>query len=306
MRSIMLRINLSGDDLFPYIMIAPVAFVILGLTIYPIITGLKLSLYDYTLIAPAKPFIGLGNYAELFRDARFYRILSNTIWFTILSVAASTIMGVGAALLLNQKFKGVGIVRSITLLPWVTPAVILAFVWVWIFSKSFSPVNDLLMRLGLLKEPLSFLGDMSWRIGPITLPAVSVLIVRTWTSFPFKAIMFLAALQSIPVDLYEAAAIDGATSWHKFRFVTLPALIPVGAVVVTLSTIWNISHFNYNYLMTKGGPFDATNVIAVFLYQTGFAVYRLGYAAAVGGAVLLMTSVLGGIYIYMVSRQERI
>lgn len=294
--------RMSRDRLFPYLLVAPAVILIVLLHIYPIVRGAWLSLYDYTLLYPRRPFIGLGNYREILSDPKFFSIFLNTLFFAFMANGASIVLGLGVATLLNRRSKGVGILRSITLIPWVTPPVVIAYVWVWIYSGSFSPINDLLMRFNLIKEPISFLGDTMITFLGIVLPAWSVLAVRIWTSFPFKAIMFLAALQSIPDELYESADIDGANRMQKFFYITLPSLVPVGLVLVTLSTIWNLSHFDYNYLMTRGGPFDATNVMGVYIYQTGFAVFRLGYAAAMGVIMLLFSSILAVVYMWSIRR----
>lgn len=296
------RWRLSWDRIFPYLLVLPAVVLIVLLHIYPIIRGTWLSLYDYTLLYPRRPFIGLGNYREILSDPKFFSIFLNTIFYAFAANGASVVLGLAVALLLNRSFKGVGIVRSITLIPWVTPPVVIAYVWVWMYSGSFSPINDLLIRLGLISEPISFLGDITRSFLGFVLPVWSVLTVRIWTSFPFKAIMFLAALQTIPDELYESADIDGATRFQKFIYITLPSLVPVGLVVVTLSTIWNLSHFDYNYLMTRGGPFDATNVMGVYIYQTGFAVFRLGYAAAMGVIMLLISSVFAVVYMWAIRR----
>jgi len=294
---------MRSERYFAYIMIAPAIISILILSLYPIIQGIRLSFFDYTLINPFKPFVGLENYVNVLRDPRFWKALYNTIAFSILSVFFSTLLGLVVALLLNSKLPLKGFLRSLTLLPWVIPSIVIAYTWVWLLNKDFSPFNDILLSLNLISRPISFLGDLNIRVGPFTLPFISILAVRVWTSYTFKAINFLAALQTIPEELYEAATIDGANSWQKFRYITFPSLIPVGAVVVTLSLIWNISHFDYNYLMTKGGPSDATNVLGTFIYQTAFSTFRLGYASAIGVLMLSISAIFGVIYMGLVLRE---
>jgi len=284
-------------------MVAPAVVSILILSLYPIIQGIRLSFFDYTLINPSKPFVGPENYLNVLRDPRFWKALYNTVAFSILSVFFSTLLGLVVALLLNSKIPFKGFLRSLTLLPWVIPSIVIAYTWVWLLNREFSPFNEILLSLNLIKGPISFLGDLNIRIGPVTLPFISVLTVRIWTSYTFKAINFLAALQTIPEELYEAATIDGANSWQKFRYITFPSLIPVGAVVVTLSLIWNISHFDYNYLMTKGGPSDATNVLGTFIYQTAFSTFKLGYASAIGVLMLSISAIFGVIYMGLVLRE---
>ena len=294
---------MKSERYFAYIMVAPAVVSILILSLYPIIQGIRLSFFDYTLINPYKPFVGSENYLNVLRDPRFWKALYNTVAFSISSVFFSTLLGLVVALLLNSKLPLKGFLRSLTLLPWVIPSIVIAYTWVWLLNREFSPFNEMLLSLNLIKSPISFLGDLNIRVGPATLPFISVLMVRIWTSYTFKAINFLAALQTIPEELYEAATIDGANSWQKFRYITFPSLIPVGAVVVTLSLIWNISHFDYNYLMTKGGPSDATNVLGTFIYQTAFSTFRLGYASAIGVLMLSISAIFGVIYMGLVLRE---
>lgn len=294
---------MRSDKYFAYIMVSPAVISILVLSIYPIIQGIRLSFFEYTLIAPNKPFIGLENYRMIISDPRFWKALSNTFSFTLLSVFFSTILGLIVALILNAQLPWKGFLRSLTLLPWVIPSIVIAYTWVWMLNRDFSPFNTILMFFNLIDRPISFLGDLNIGIGSINLPFLSVLAVRIWTSYTFKAINFLAALQAIPEELYEAATIDGANSWQKFRYITFPSLIPVGTVVVTLSLIWNISHFDYNYLMTKGGPSDATNVLGTFIYQTAFSTFRLGYASAIGVLMLFVSGIFGLIYMSLILRE---
>ncbi|HHV94846.1 MAG TPA: sugar ABC transporter permease [Firmicutes bacterium] len=292
------------EALFPYIMLSPALVAVLVLSFYPIFLGLRLSFYDYTLLYQSRPFIGWQNYIELMRDATFWSSLTNTLLYTVLNGVGSTIIGLGVALLLNRESRIRGFLRSFSLFPWVIPSVVFSYVWMWFFQRDFSPINDLLMRLGLISEPIAFLGNLDWGIGPFTLPFLSVLVVRLWSSFPMKAVMLLAGLQSIPAELYEAARIDGATTWQQFRHVTLPMLVPVLGVILTLTLIWNFGHFDINYLMTQGGPRNATNVMAVAVYLTGFGQFRLGYAAAMGGIMLLVTSLIAIVYIQMLRKRE--
>jgi len=298
------KLETGFDRVFPYVMVAPTIAVICALIIYPIITGIKLSFYNYTLVSPIKPYIGLENYANLLKNTRFLFILGNTVVFAVFSVIISTLIGLLVALFLNKSSKVTGVYRSIGFLPWITPSVVFAYVWVWMFSKSFSPLNDLLMRLHIIDSPIAFLGDMSIKFLGLPLPFWSVLLVRVWFSFPFKMIMFLAALQSIPQTRYDAALVDGANKLQQFFYIILPAIMPVMFVVVALSTIWNLSHFDTNYLMTGGGPQDSTNVIPIFIYNRAFIHYKMGLASAAGVIILLLAAIIGFIYMRYMTRGE--
>ncbi len=298
--------GLFSIDWYPILLVTPAFTLIILLSIYPLLKGIRLSFYDWTLINPSKPFIGFDNYIELFTDSYFWSTVNNTLLFAILSVGISTIIGLAVALLLNKNIYGRGFYRAVTLIPWVTPSVIIAFIWWWLLSKDFSPLNHLLLNLNLIDKPIGFLSDIKTTIFGLGMPFWSVLAVRIWTSFTFKAIMFLSALQSIPTELYESASIDGANTTQKFRHITLPYITPVMAVTVSLSMIWNLSHFDYNYLMTMGGPFGTTNVMGVFVYQKAFSAFRFGYASTAGIIILLLSSVFAFIYMKFVKKEDNI
>jgi len=298
------KFQLNFDQAFPYLMVAPTIAIIGILIIYPIITGIRLSFYDYTLVMPVKPYIGFRNYLNLLSDLRFLSILGNTMLFAVLSVAISTVIGLLVALFLSRSSRVIGIYRSIGFLPWITPLIVIAYIWVWMFSKNFSPINTVLMKFHIIDEPVAFLGALDIKFLGLGLPFWSVLTVRVWFSFPFKMIMFLAGLQSIPQRLYDAARVDGANKLQQFLHITLPALVPIMFVVVALSTIWNLSHFPTNYLMTAGGPQDSTNVTPIFIYNQAFIHYKMGLASAGGVIILILAGVIGYIYMKYFSKGE--
>lgn len=295
----------TKDRMFPYLMLLPSLLGLAIVVVYPIISGLLLSLYDYTLLYAHYPFIGLGNYVELFtKDAAFWGTLDNTVLYMILNGVISTIIAIGVALILNRSGKLQVFLRGFMLLPWLVPSVVISTIWLWLFSPDFSPINDLLLRTGIIHQKISFLGDVSLRIGPITVPFLSILAVRIWFSFSYKAVLILAALVNIPRERYESASIDGAGPWQQFVHVTLPGIYPQLMIILTLTLIGNFGYFDVNYLMTKGGPLNFTNVMAVELYLMAFEQYRLGFAAAMGVVMLLITSVVAYAYVRFVLRTE--
>jgi multiple sugar transport system permease protein len=182
------------------------------------------------------------------------------------------------------------------IIPWVVPPPVAAAIWLWLYSTTFSPINDLLVRSGLIAQPIAFLGDPT-RVGPFSWPLLSVLVVRIWEGSPFASVMLLAGLQSISPALYEAAAIDGANAWQRFWRITLPLLQPVFQLILVLGAIGFFSHFNVNYIMTKGGPHDMTNIVGVYLYLVSIELYKLGYGSAIAGALLIVTGTLAALYI---------
>jgi len=291
---------------FCYLMVAPATILVLVLSVSPMFITLRDAFYDRDLLRPASygvPFIGLEHFRKLlFEEPRFWRTFSNTIMFVILAVSVSTTLGLVMALVLNQNWRIRGLLRSLVLVPWVTPPVVTSGIWIWLYSAERSPINHVLRLLGIIQRPIAFLSNWEAEWGPINLPMLSVASVRVWRGLPFITLMLLAGLQSISEELYEAAEIDGANLWQRFRFVTLPLLWPVLQVLVTLNTINGLGIFDLHYIMTNGGPVDRTNVLAVLLYQNAFEFYKLGYGAAVGVVILLMTGTIATIYLRSVVR----
>ena len=295
-------------EMFCYAMVLPAILLVLGLSVLPMLSTLRSAFFDHDLLkseAYGVPFVGLANFQELFtEDPRFWRTLSNTITFVVIAVSVSVLLGLIIALVLNQEIRGRGFLRSAVLIPWVTPPVVASGIWVWIFSGERSPINDLMMGLGLIIRPIAFLSNWQMEWGPVNLPMLAVSSVRIWGGLPFITIMLLAGLQSIPKEMYEAAELDGAGIWQRFRFVTLPLLMPVLQVLMTLLVIGGFGVFDIHYIMTRGGPVDRTNVLAVLLYQYAFQFYRLGYAAAIGVVILFITGLIAAVYLRTSGRPE--
>jgi ABC-type sugar transport system permease subunit len=295
-------------ELFCYAMVLPATFLVLSLSVLPMLSTLRSAFFDHDLLAPEAygvPFVGLANFQELVsEDPRFWRTLSNTITFVVIAVSVSICLGMVVALVLNREMRGRGFLRSAVLIPWVTPPVVAAGIWVWMYSGERSPINGLLMGLGLITTPIAFLSNWQVEWGPVNLPMLAVASVRVWGGLPFITIMLLAGLQSIPKELYEAAEIDGAGIRQRFRFVTLPLLMPVLQILLTLLVIGGFGVFDIHYIMTRGGPVDRTNVLAVLLYQNAFQFYRLGYAAAIGVIILTITGLIAAVYLRTSGRPE--
>jgi ABC-type sugar transport system permease subunit len=296
----------TKDKLFPYLMLLPSLIGLGILVIYPLVRGLLLSFYEYTLLYSSYPFIGIKNYTDLItKDEIFWGTFGNTIAYTVLNGVGSTIIAIGVALLLYRTGKLQVFLRGFVLLPWLVPSIVISTIWLWLYSPNYSPISDILLKLGLIKTRISFLGNLDFKIGFITAPFLSILVVRMWFSFSYKAVLLLAALVNIPRELYESADIDGAGPWAKFVHVTMPGIYPQLMIILTLSLIGNVGYFDINFLMTKGGPLNYTNVMAVQLYTMAFEHFRLGYAASMGVVILLITSVIAFVYVrFVLSRNE--
>ena len=252
-------------------LLAPSMLLLAVLVLIPMLSNIQISFFDMPLNPNSDAvFIGLSNYLEILSDSEFYRSLGLTVAYTFLVVAGSTALGLAVAILLNRKFRFRKTVRSLILLSYVTPSISLIFAWKYMFNNSYGIVNDLLVdRLQLFNEaPL-------WFDQPVA-SFFMVVLFAIWRYYPYAFISSLAILQTVDKTLYEAAEMDGANAWQKFKIVTLPAIKPVLATVIVLRSIWMFYMFTDVYLLT-----NKVNILGVYLYQTAFAFNDLGKAAAI-------------------------
>jgi multiple sugar transport system permease protein len=272
---------LENERLLAAVLLAPTV-VLLGLFIaYPFVMGVWLALSSTSVGNPGR-FVGLQNFLKAWNDSIFRTAFWNTTFYTFWATIFKLVLGMWLALLLNRQFRGKRLVRASMLLPFIIPTVLSTFAWRWMFDPTFSVVNWTLYQTG-------FIGDNWWSIGATKLPFLSdgtygmwcAIIVNTWRGMPFFAITLLAGLQTINPDLHEAASLDGANAWHRFRHVTWPLLKPVTIVVVVFSVIQTFSDFQLIYVLTNGGPANSTHLIATYAYQIGVAAGLLGEGAAV-------------------------
>lgn len=259
-----------------YLGVSPALFVIFGFIAFPFIWAILMSFTDKIVGSKNYNFVGLKNYFDLlFEDRIFWRCLTNTIIYTIVSVPLKVILGIIMALVLNQPIKGRAVFRGLLLLPWVIPTMITAYTWQWMLDGTSSgAINILLKGLGLIKTNISWLSDPK-------IAMLTVILINAWRGFPFIGITVLAGLQGIPADLYEAAAVDGASSWRKFWNITLPSLRNVLYISTLLTTIWTLNDFELVWILTKGGPMHRTKLISTLTYEYGFAAQKLGLATTV-------------------------
>ncbi len=256
-----------------FLFTTPVLIILLLLLAYPFILGIYLSFTD-TIIGRSGHFIGLENYTYLLQDDVFYLTTFNTLLYTFFAVFLKLILGFALAIVLNRDFKAKGLVRAIVLLPWIVPTALSTIVFWWLFDSQFSCVSWLLVKLGLISEFIDFLGK------PNNARA-SVIAVNIWRGIPFFTIGLMAGLQTINRSLYEAADIDGASPWIKFRRITLPLIMPLLAVITTFSIIWTFADFHLIWIMTRGGPANATHIYGTLSYQRAIPGGHLGEGAAI-------------------------
>ncbi|HWV23873.1 MAG TPA: sugar ABC transporter permease [Thermomicrobiales bacterium] len=290
------RLSLANRQaLTGYLLVVPALVLLLGLVAYPFFFAIFISFTD-RVVGRAGTWVGFDNFRYLFNQPSFMKTVSNTIIMVVVSDIAKLFIGLGLALLLNQAVPGRGLMRAVVMLPWAMPGFIAFLVWKLLFIPIGGGLNLILTDTGIYTGVIDWLGQKS-----TALPAV--IIATVWRGFPFWAISFLAALQGVPQDLYEAAKCDGATAFQRFRHVTLPSIRPVILVVVLMSSIWTANSFENIWIMTQGGPSDATMVFPVLAYF-GMQTQRLGEAAAVSVAMIPALLILVFLVTWLIKEDE--
>lgn len=267
---------------YPYLLIAPALIIMICIVFVPLVDAVLMSFKFYDLRYPKKTeFIGLQNYIDLFtNDSEFWPSLGRTVIWVVFGVGFQFIFGFLLALLLNRNFKGRGIARALSMVPWVVSGVLIGLIWRWLYDGDYGVINDLLIRLGIIDKGIPFLSRKS-----TALPATILSVV--WQGIPFFALMILAALQGVSPDLYEAASIDGANAWQKLFRITIPSIKNTIYVTLLLRIIWVANSVDIIQNMTGGGPAYATQTIAVYTYQKA-QVLNLGYSSAIAVTMMLL------------------
>jgi multiple sugar transport system permease protein len=267
----------------PYLFVAPALLGLALFKLYPIAVGLAASLFDYEAISGRRVWIGLGNYAEMFADPLFWRAIWNTFLFNAVVTPLQVVLALGLAVLVNRRLPGLAVFRSIFFVPAVVSLVVASIVWDLMYNPDNGLVNSLLGALGIPPQP--FLTSARQAMA-------SVIAMVTWKGVGYWMVIFLAGLQAIPAVFREAALIDGATAWQYFSRVTLPLLMRTILFVVVADTTINFLLFAPIYIMTQGGPSDATTVLMFEIYRNAFVYFRLGYASAVSTVLLAVMLVV--------------
>ena len=264
----------SREQRTALIFLLPALILLLLVFGYPIIRAFWLSLFTKNLGTELQPiFAGFDNYIRMLGDGRFWNSLWTTTIFTTASVIIELLLGLGIALVLNQKFVGRGVMRTVAILPWALPTALIGLAWAWIFNDQFGVANDILLRLGFIDTGINWLGEP-------TLAMIAVIFADVWKTTPFISILLLAGLQSISPDLYEAHSIDGASSWQSFRQITLPLLMPQILIAMLFRFAQAFGIFDLIKVMTEGGPGGATEVVSMYIYSTVMRYLDFGYGAA--------------------------
>jgi multiple sugar transport system permease protein len=289
----------QGNKWTVYLFLAPAAVYLVLFQGVPLAQELYLSFTRTSLLNPTRhTWVGLENYSEIFSDPEFFHTLTTTLVYVVVCVLGAVGGGLGVALLLNSKFRGRGIARALMTVPWAAPGVAVALIATWMLNAQYGIVNRVLSEVGLGAPDGQILTSTAF-----ALPAI--LITTLWQLFPFPAIVLLAALQAVPKELTEAAAVDGASRWWTFRAATWPIIRPTVAVLALLMAIWSIRRFELIWLMTRGGPDGSTRTIVIDLYAKAFDARDLGMAAAIGVVGVIISLLLVTANLILTRRAEK-
>jgi len=278
--------GLSHDERRAYLFLAPLAVVLMGVAVFPILYSFYISLYSLKLTRPQRaPFVWFDNYVAVLSDGQFWSAVERTVIFSVIAVAAIVILALLVALLLNEQFPGRRVLTALLLIPWAIPNVANALMWKWIYDSNYGALNGILYQLGFISSYMVWLGDADKTLALIANAFV-------WKEVPLAAILLLVGLKTIPADLYAAARVDGANAVKRFLHVTLPALGPSFALVLIYETMMAIRHFDLFFILTEGGPGDASSVVAWRIYVETFRNLSFGIGAAMSYILALATLAL--------------
>jgi multiple sugar transport system permease protein len=264
--------------------------------LWPVISAAWKSLFSDSLAGGHAKFRGLGNYGELLGDSDFWWSMWHTLWFTVLSSVPLVILPLALALLVNRVAKGQWLFRLAFFAPYVLPVSVIVLIWQWLYQPGFGLINGYLTKIGL--------GEVNW-LGAEGTAMIAVVIATVWWTLGFNFVLFLAGLQEIPRDLYEAAALDGARPWQQIRRITLPLLMPTTVLVIVLQVIASLKVFDQIYLLLQGGPNFSTRPAIEYIYETGFTQYRTGYASALSIVFFLLIVAVSALLFAGVRRLQR-
>lgn len=287
------------DQRFGYLLLLPALFLFGLVILYPVTRNVYLSFNEKGITTGMEThFVGIKHYLRIMTgDLRFREALGNTFYFMILSVAVEFLLGLSFALLLNCSFRLRNFARASVILPWALPTAVMAMAWRWIYHDIYGVANDVLLRLGVIREAIAWLGR-----APLAMYAA--IFADAWKTTSFMALMLLAGLQSIPQELYAAASIDGAGSWSRFRYVTLPLLRPVIILAVLFRSLQAFAVFDLIWVLTQGGPGGTTETLSVYLYSYTFRYLNLGYGSALSVSIFGLSLII--IFVILLFQREEV
>jgi multiple sugar transport system permease protein len=282
----------------PYVLLFPALLFTVFVLVYPLAQNLINSMLNVSLIKGGNQWVGLHNYGRIFNDALFWLAFRNTAIYAVAGTLLALLVGLGLALLLNVKVGRVNdIAAFLYTIPWVVSPVVAGFAWKWVLNDRFGIVNYWLTNAGIVKLGTSWLGDPHTAL-------LCVIVARVWQFYPFAMVMFLAGLQTIPQEQYEAAAVDGATTFRKFFNITLPNLKSVSSVLLVLGVIWSFNDFNMVFVMTRGGPINASMVLPVLVRELSFVHFDLGAGSALSIVTFALLVSLSYLYLKVIGGRD--
>ncbi|WP_374394966.1 carbohydrate ABC transporter permease [Tabrizicola sp.] len=282
-------------DLRAWALMLPLLVVILGVVSWPLINTVHLSLTDAGMATASGNFVGLDNFSRNLQSRAFQSALINTTWFTVLSISAELVLGVLAALLLNQEFRGRTALRALMILPWALPTVVNAILWRLIYNPEYGALNSALLQLGVIDAYRSWLGEPNSAM-------LAMVVADVWKNFPLVGLISLAALQSVPRETLAAATVDGAGAWARFRFAVLPYLAGPLMIALVLRMIEAFKVFDIVWVMTRGGPANTTRTLSILVYQEAFSFQRAGSGASLALIVTFAVTLLAAGYVAIMRR----
>jgi multiple sugar transport system permease protein len=278
-----------SDSMKGFLFVAPSLVLLFAFAAYPLGSSLWMSLQEVQVFSNQHEFVGLKNYSELLSSNDFWSSLWKGLVFSVATVGLQLLAGIGTALLLNNGFRGRALVRGLILFPFVVPTIVAILIWKWMLNDLYGIVNLFLLKIGVIHEGIAWLGSPD-------LAMASVIAVNVWMFFPFITIQVLARLQVIPIDLYEAARVDGAGALQRFRYVVLPELRSTILLVVFIRGLWMFNKFDTIWLLTQGGPVARTQTLPILAYLKAFQEYQLGAGAAASACIFMLLAVFGAWY----------
>ncbi|WP_326641329.1 sugar ABC transporter permease [Nonomuraea fuscirosea] len=278
-----------------YVFLLPGMVIFSVFTLAALVFAVYLTFHRWSIIEPDKPFVGLDNYRDMMHDERFVESVLNTVYFSGASVPLSMVTGLLLALLVNLPLRMRGLFRAAFYLPVVTPFVVSAILWKWLYNSDYGLFNYYLLQAHLIDDPLLWLSDKN-----IAMPAV--ILMSVWAGAGFSMVVYLAGLQAIPQELYEAARIDGAGAWHRLRYVTIPMLRPTTLFLLVMGIISSLQVFTQIFVMTNGGPVNRTTTMVYYMYLWAFKYFDMGYASTLAFALFLMLLVFTALQLRLARR----
>jgi len=287
-----------NEVFFAAVLLLPTVAILALVIFYPLVQALLLSLKDASLLnATVAPFTGLDNFEQLLGDEVFWTAVKNTLVLTTTSLGGSLVLGMSLALVLNENIPFRNFFRGIALIPWVVPGVVVALLTLYMFNSQVGVIDYVLVQLGVTERFVDWFGSTRNALW-------AIILANIWNQTPFYMLMFLAGLQTVPEDEYDAAKVDGANVLQRFRYVTLPNIRGVLAIVIALQVIWNFNNFDLIWATTEGGPVNATTTLTVHVYRMAFKSLDLGYAAAIGVVMLVALLLFSVFYVRAMERGE--